>query len=166
MLNFYFKVPVWKSFWSVFTCTSNGSSAWASSVSSSSMVIVTWPLFWININWWHRMLRKGELTNSRQLNKNRVHIHEDNVADSYNSWSNHTQMNLKRPCSCRCSTSRVASVKHSSELCVHLETVLLSHDPLSFPLVAGLPSCSNALWGQVSPCCSPLPLSQVKINHL
>lgn len=41
-----------------FTCTSNGSSACASSVSRSSMVIVTWPLFWINITWWHEKYRK------------------------------------------------------------------------------------------------------------
>lgn len=34
---------------SVRTCTSKGSSAWASSVSSSSTVIVTIPLFWMNI---------------------------------------------------------------------------------------------------------------------
>lgn len=33
----------------VLTCTSKGSSAWASSVSSSSTAIVTIPLFWMNI---------------------------------------------------------------------------------------------------------------------
>lgn len=58
-------------------------------------------------------------------------------------------------------------LQHTSRgLGAHLEAVLLGHDPLSFPLVAGLPSCSNALRGQVSTCRSPLPLRQVKIHHL
>ena len=48
----------------------------------------------------------------------------------------------------------------------HLEAVLLSHDSLCLPLIAGLPRCSDALRGQVSPCCPPLSLSQVNINYL
>lgn len=54
----------------------------------------------------------------------------------------------------------------TGHLCTHLEAVLLSHDSLSFPLVAGLPSSPDALRGQVSPCRAPLPLRQVKIHHL
>ena len=55
---------------------------------------------------------------------------------------------------------------HVQQDFAHLEAVLLSHDSLCLPLVAGLPRCSDALRGQVSPCCPPLPLSQVNINHL
>lgn len=47
-----------------------------------------------------------------------------------------------------------------------LEAVLFSHDPLSLPLVAGLPGCPDTLGGQVAPRRPSLPLSQVQVSHL
>lgn len=48
----------------------------------------------------------------------------------------------------------------------YLKAVLLSHDPLRLPLVAGLPGRSHTLGRQVSPRRAPLPLGQVQLSHL